>query len=143
MSISIPTEPVYRPCYYYDSSTGKMALGQYNYTEMLEKLAAAPERHDITYWVPDEYGRVLIDPKHPWQASLESEDASDIRLPSSCLSGLPAVGNSRTERRHAEQEKERKLQEERLRLFREERERTARQEVLLHRLTQSILTACG
>ena len=111
--------------------------------EMLEKLDEVCKNHDITYWVPDEYGRVLIDPKHPWQASLESEDASDIRLPSSCLSGLPAVGNSRTERRHAEQEKERKLQEERLRLFREERERTARQEVLLHRLTQSILTARG
>lgn len=135
MSISIPTETVYRTCYHIDLAAGTATLGKYNYTEMLEKMASASERDDVTYWVPDEYGRVLVDPKHPYRATLEYENASNALFPASALYSLPSCKKEKTE--------EEKLQEERTRLFREELERLARQEALLHRVAQSMLAAHG
>lgn len=129
---------VYLPCCHIDPVARTAAHGKYNYTETLEKTASAQPDKEPTYWVPDECGRVYIDPKHPRMATLEHEDASSIQLPSPGSAVLPAVqGSNRADRREAE----RKDQEEKLRMFREERARTARQEALLHRLTQSILAS--
>lgn len=139
-SISLSSEPIYRTCYAYNSSTGKMEYRKYNYSEMLEKAASAPPRKGITYWEPDEYGRVYIDPKHPWQATLESEDSANVPLPDPASASLPAGGETDEKRRTAKKE-EREAQEERLRMFREELERTAQQEALLHRLAQAVLLA--
>ena len=80
-SISGTTGAVYRSCYYIDTSTGTMSLGKYNYTEMMEKMMSAPAKEGITYWEPDEYGRIYIAPRHPMKATLEYEDASNIPLP--------------------------------------------------------------
>lgn len=131
--ISMPAEPVYRTCWAYNSSTKQMEHKTYNYTEMLERVKSSTPPEGITYWVPDEYGRVYIDPNHPMQAVIESDeplDCSDIRLPAPGSAALPA-GSGRKER--TKKEEEQKLQE--------ERERVARQEALLHRLSMAILSA--
>lgn len=143
MSISIPKETIYRPCYKIDLSTKKMARGEYNYTEMLEKMASAPEKEGITYWEPDEYGRVWIDPNNPSQGWLEPArpaDYSGIQLPAPGASSPPSSSKAE-EKRKEKKEEEQKLQEERLRLFREERERIAQQEAMLHRLSMAILSS--
>lgn len=137
-SISGTAGAVYHPCYYINTSTGKMTFGKYNYTEMMEKMRSVPSKEGITYWEPDEYGRVYIDPEHPWQATLESEDGTNISLPDPGSAGLPSDGKEE-ERQKAEKKEERKAREEQLWMFREERERMARQEALLHRLTRTVL----
>ena len=139
-SISGTTGAVYRSCYYIDTSTGTMTLGKYNYTEMMEKMMSAPAKEGITYWEPDEYGRIYIAPRHPMKATLEYEDASNIPLPDPGSAGLPAGGEA-DEKQKAGKKEERKTQEERLQIFREERERAARQEELLYRLAQTVLFA--
>lgn len=146
MSISVPSEPVYRTCYHLNLSTKEATLGQYNYTETMKKMAgrAAEDKKDgITYWEPDEYGRVWIDPKNPSHATLEPAgpaDYSGVQLPAPGASTPPSSSKAE-EKRKEKKEEEQKLQEERLRLFREERERMAQQEAMLHRLSMAILSS--
>ena len=138
--ISAPAEPVYRTCYAYNSATGKMEFRQYNYTEMLEKMKTSTPPEGITYWEPDEYGRVYIDPRHPRWSALECEDASHISLPTPGKAALPGVNTRTEEKQRAEKAEERKIQADQLRLFREERERLARQEAVMHRLVMAVLS---
>ena len=78
--ISTFTEAVYMPCYHIDLSAKKATLGKYNYTEMMKKAAQQTD-DNITYYEPDEYGRVFVDPAHPSRATFEPADTSDISLP--------------------------------------------------------------
>ncbi len=141
MNISIPAEPVYRTCCAYNSSIGKMEFRTYNYTKMLQKMKDSTPPKGVTYWEPDEYGRVFIDPNHPMQATLEPDtprDYSKVRLPDPGSYGLPASGKTE---RQMKKEEEQKIQEERLRRFREERERIAQQEATVRRLCMAALSA--
>ncbi len=139
--ISMPAEPVYRTCYAYNSSTGKMEFQRYNYTEMLEKMKNSTPPEGRSYWEPDEYGRVYIDPNHPSYGTLECEDASGVQLPDPGRAALPGVNTRTEERQRAQKREEKKEQEERVRMLREDRLRTARQEALMHRLSMAILSA--
>lgn len=139
--ISAPAEPVYRTCYAYNSATGKMEFQTYNYTEMLEKMRTSTPPEGVTYWEPDEYGRVYIDPRHPRQAALECEDASGTQLPAPGRAALPGVNTRTEEKQRAQKKEERKEQDEQTRMLREERLKMARQEAMLHRLAQTALFA--
>ena len=78
--ISTSTEALYRTCYHIDLSARKATLGRYNYTEMMKKAAQQTD-DNITYYEPDKYGRVFVDPAHPSRATFETADTSDISLP--------------------------------------------------------------
>lgn len=77
--ISTSTKSVYRTCYHIDLAAQKETLGKYNYTEMMKKAAQQTD-DNITYYEPDEYGRVFVDPAHPSRATFESADTSGISL---------------------------------------------------------------
>lgn len=119
MSISAPTEAVYKPCYHIDLSTRKATLGKYNYTEMMKKAAQRTD-DNITYYEPDEYGRIFVDPAHLPKATFESADASDISLPDPGSARMPAVNTKVEEKEKARKKEERKKQDEQTRLLREE-----------------------
>lgn len=121
--ISASTEAVYRTCCHIDLSARKATLGKYNYTEMMEKRKTFTPPEGVTSWEPGEYGRVYIDPNHPWQASLEPAeptDCSDIPLPDPGKIALPGVNTRVEERQRAQKKEERKEQDEQARLLREE-----------------------
>lgn len=143
-SISTSTEAVYRTCYHIDLSDRKATLGKYNYTEMLEKMRTSTPPEGVTYWEPDEYGRVYIDPNHPWQAALEPAvpaDCSGIPLSDPGKIAMPGVNTRTEEKQRAQKKEERKEQDEQIRMLREERLKIARQEAMLHRLAQAMLLA--
>ena len=76
----------YMPCYKIDLASKKASLGQYNYTEMLQKMKASTPPEGAAYWKPDEYGRTLVDPNCPRRASLVSgatHSVHGVELPAS------------------------------------------------------------
>lgn len=134
--ISTSTEAIYRTCYHIDLAAKKATLGKYNYTEMMEKRKTSTPPERVTYWEPDEYGRVYIDPNHPWQASLEPAepaDCSDIPLPDPGKIALPDVNTRMEERQRAQKKEERKEQDEQTRLLREERLQMEQMEAMLRK----------
>lgn len=142
--ISTPAEPVYRTCYAYNSSTRKMEYRTYNYTEMLEKMKTSAPPEGVTYWEPDEHGRVYIDPRHPMHAAIESTQPPDydhVRLPDPGKAALPGVNTRTEEKQRAQKKEERKEENEQIRLLREDRLKKARQDAMLHRLAQTMLFA--
>lgn len=139
--ISAPAEPVYRTCYAYNSATGKMEFQKYNYTEMLKKMKTSTPPEGVTYWEPDEYGRVYIDPRHPRQATLEPAepaDCSDIPLPDPSKIALPGVKTRTEEKQRAQKKEERKEQDEQVRMLREDRLRIARQDAVLRKILNRV-----
>lgn len=136
--ISAPAEPVYRTCYAYNSSTGKMEFKKYNYTEMLEKMKKSIPPEGVVYWEPDEHGRVYIDPRNPRQAVLESEDAPSARLFKLDKAIVPGVNTRTGEKEQARKKEERKDQDEQIRMLREERLQAARRERLLRGLLNGV-----
>lgn len=113
--ISTPTEAVYRTCCHIDLSARKAPPGKYNYTEMMKKAAQQTD-DDITYYEPDKYGRVFVDPAHPSRAAFETADTSDIPLPASGSAYMPAVSTKAEEREKVQEKEERKDQDEQARL---------------------------
>ena len=139
--ISAPAEPVYRTCYAYHSSTGRMEFQKYNYTEMLNKRKTSTLPEGASYWEPDEYGRVYIDPEHPWQAALEPAEpaaCSDLPIPDPSKIALPGVNTRTEEKQRARKKEERKDQDEQIRMLREERLQAARRESLLRGLLNGV-----
>lgn len=128
MSISVPKETIYMPCYHIDLSAKKATLGKYNYTEFLKKAAEHKDDGTVYYGEPDKYGRVFVDPAHPRKATFEYGDASGIPLPDPASTRMPAVNSKAEEKEKTRKKEERKDQEEQTRLLREERLQTARQE---------------
>lgn len=118
MSGIFTSEAVYMPCYHIDLSARKATLGKYNYTEMMKKAAQQTD-DNITYYEPDEYGRVFVDPAHPSRATFESADTYGISLPDPNSARMPAVNTKAEEK--ARKKEERENQDEQARLLREER----------------------
>lgn len=119
-SISTSTEAVYRTCYHIDLAAKKATLGKYNYTEMMKKAVQQTD-DNITYYEPDKYGRVFVDPTHPSRATFETADTSDISLPAPSSAYIPAVNTKAEEQEKAQKKKEHKDQDEQAQLLREER----------------------
>lgn len=113
--ISTSTEALYRTCYHIDLSARKATLGRYNYTEMMKKAAQQTD-DNITYYEPDKYGRVFVDPAHPSRAAFETADTSDIPLPASGSAYMPAVSAKAEEQEKVQEKEERKDQDEQARL---------------------------
>ena len=117
--ISASTEAVYRPCYHIDLATKKATLGKYNYTEMMKKAAQQTD-DSITYYEPDEYGRVFVDPAHPSRATFEPADTSGIPLPDPSSARIPAVNTKAEEKEKARKKEEREEQDKQAQLLQEE-----------------------
>ena len=130
--ISTFTEAVYMPCYHIDLSAKKATLGKYNYTEMMKKAAQQTD-DNITYYEPDEYGRVFVDPAHPSRATFEPADTSDISLPTPSSAYMPAVNTKAEETEKAQKKEERKNQDEQAKLLREERLQMDQMEAMLRK----------
>ena len=130
--ISASTEAVYMPCYHIDLSARKATLGKYNYTEMMKKAAQQTD-DNITYYEPDEYGRVFVDPAHPSRATFEPADTSDISLPAPSSAYMPAVNTKAEETEKAQKKEERKNQDEQAKLLREERLQMDQTEAMLRK----------
>lgn len=113
--ISTSTEALYRTCYHIDLSARKATLGRYNYTEMMKKAAQQTD-DNITYYEPDKYGRVFVDPAHPSRAAFETADTSDIPLPASGSAYMSAVSTKAEEQEKVQEKEERKDQDEQARL---------------------------
>lgn len=134
--ISTSTEAVYRTCYHIDLATKKATLGKYNYTEMMKKALQQTD-DNITYYEPDEYGRVFVDPAHPSRATLEPADASSISLPAPSSARMPAVNTKAEEKEKARKKEEREEQDKQARLLREERGQIDRLEAILRKFGMS------
>lgn len=132
MSISAPAEAVYRTCYHIDLAAKKATLGKYNYTEMMKKAAQQTD-DNITYYEPDEYGRIFVDPAHPSRATFETADTSDISLLAPSSAYMPAVNTKAEEQEKARKKEERKDQDEQARLLREERLQIEHMEAMLRK----------
>lgn len=130
--ISTFTEAVYMPCYHIDLSAKKATLGKYNYTEMMKKAAQQTD-DNITYYEPDKYGRVFVDPAHPSRATFEPADTSDISLPAPSSAYMPAVNTKAEETEKAQKKEERKNQDEQAKLLREERLQIDQMEAMLRK----------
>ena len=130
--ISTSTEALYRTCYHIDLSARKATLGRYNYTEMMKKAAQQTD-DNITYYEPDEYGRVFVDPAHPSRATFETADTSDISLPAPSSAYMPAVNTKAEEKEKTQKKEERKDQDEQARLLREERLQMEQMEAILRK----------
>ena len=130
--ISTFTEAVYMPCYHIDLSAKKATLGKYNYTEMMKKAAQQTD-DNITYYEPDKYGRVFVDPAHPSRAAFEPADTSDISLPAPSSAYMPAVNTKAEETEKAQKKEERKNQDEQAKLLREERLQMDQMEAMLRK----------
>lgn len=130
--ISTFTEAVYMPCYHIDLSAKKATLGKYNYTEMMKKAAQQTD-DNITYYEPDKYGRVFVDPAHPSRATFEPADTSDISLPAPSSAYMPAVNTKAEETEKAQKKEERKNQDEQAKLLREERLQMDQMEAMLRK----------
>ena len=130
--ISTFTEAVYMPCYHIDLSAKKATLGKYNYTEMMKKAAQQTD-DNITYYEPDKYGRVFVDPAHPSRATFEPADTSDISLPTPSSAYMPAVNTKAEETEKAQKKEERKNQDEQAKLLREERLQMDQMEAMLRK----------
>lgn len=130
--ISTSTEAVYMPCYHIDLSAKKATLGKYNYTEMMKKAAQQTD-DNITYYEPDKYGRVFVDPAHPSRATFEPADTSDISLPAPSSAYMPAVNTKAEETEKAQKKEERKNQDEQAKLLREERLQMDQMEAMLRK----------
>ena len=134
--ISTFTEAVYMPCYHIDLSAKKATLGKYNYTEMMKKAAQQTD-DNITYYEPDKYGRVFVDPAHPSRATFEPADTSDISLPAPSSAYMPAVNTKAEETEKAQKKEERKNQDEQAKLLREERLQMDQMEAMLRKFGMS------
>lgn len=130
--ISTFTEAVYMPCYHIDLSAKKATLDKYNYTEMMKKAAQQTD-DNITYYEPDKYGRVFVDPAHPSRATFEPADTSDISLPAPSSAYMPAVNTKAEETEKAQKKEERKNQDEQAKLLREERLQMDQMEAMLRK----------
>lgn len=130
--ISTFTEAVYMPCYHIDLSAKKATLGKYNYTEMMKKAAQQTD-DNITYYEPDKYGRVFVDPAHPSRAAFEPADTSDISLPAPSSAYMPAVNTKAEETEKVQKKEERKDQDEQAKLLREERLQMDQMEAMLRK----------
>lgn len=131
-SISTSTEAVYRTCYHIDLAAKKATLGKYNYTDMMKKAAQQTD-DNITYYEPDKYGRVFVDPAHPSRATFEAADTSDISLPAPSSAYMPAVNTKAEEQEKAQKKEERKDQDEQAQLLREERLQMEQMEAMLRK----------
>ena len=134
--ISTSTEAVYRTCYHIDLAAKKATLGKYNYTEMMKKAAQQTD-DNITYYEPDEYGRVFVDPAHPSRATFEPADTSDISLPAPSSAYMPAVNTKAEETEKVQKKEERKDQDEQAKLLREERLQMDQMEAMLRKFGMS------
>lgn len=134
--ISTSTEAVYRTCYHIDLSAKKATLDKYNYTEMMKKAAQQTD-DNITYYEPDKYGRVFVDPAHPSRATFEPADTSDISLPAPSSAYMPAVNTKAEETEKAQKKEERKNQDEQAKLLREERLQMDQMEAMLRKFGMS------
>ena len=130
--ISTSTEALYRTCYHIDLSARKATLGRYNYTEMMKKAAQQTD-DNITYYEPDEYGRVFVDPAHPSRATFETADTSDISLPAPSSAYMPAVNTKAEEQEKAQKKEDRKDQDEQAQLLREDRLQMEQMEAMLRK----------
>ena len=130
--ISTFTEAVYMPCYHIDLSAKKATLDKYNYTEMMKKAAQQTD-DNITYYEPDKYGRVFVDPAHPSRAAFEPADTSDISLPAPSSAYMPAVNTKAEETEQVQKKEERKNQDEQAKLLREERLQMDQMEAMLRK----------